>query len=448
MIALGGSIGTGIFLASGYSIALGGPGGAMIGYLLISIIVYFLMTSLGELSVYRPSSGSLCDYGYEYVSESFGFAMGYNYWLSWAITIAAEISAASLTMAYWFPHIHSLYFSILFFSIIVLFNIFSVRLYGELEYMMSFIKVAVIIVFIVLGFCVIFSKPDTVVHNFTIGDAPFHNGMMGFISVFLFAGYAFQGTELIGVASGEVKEPEKAIPRAVKMVFWRISLFYILSVFVVSALLPYSDPRLLNQNNVLTSPYTLLFSSYLGRYAGDCINFIILIALLSAANASLYSSSRVLWFLAQRNKKSSPIAKLSNQGVPTLALYITAFIGALAFMSSFIKNGQLFTILVTIASISCFVAWWGIAIIHYQFRTKYLKNKTDKLLYKAKFYPYSQLIAVSVISLIVIAQFITFDSSMSFLDKLAVYLGTLPFFVLYAWHKLFLNKKVNKNNKI
>src|SRR3989338_1626793 len=130
MIAIGGSIGTGIFLASGYSISIGGPGGALLAYSLMAIIVYFLMTSLAEMSVYKPSSGTFCEYSCLYVGESFGIAMGYNYWLHWAITIAAEISAASLIMSYWFPQVNGIIFSAFFFAIFLC-NFFSVRLFGE-----------------------------------------------------------------------------------------------------------------------------------------------------------------------------------------------------------------------------------------------------------------------------------------------------------------------------
>ncbi|MCX8514595.1 MAG: Lysine-specific permease [Pseudomonadota bacterium] len=438
MIALGGSIGTGIFLASGYSIATGGPGGALFSYILISIIVYFLMTSLGEMSVHCPSSGSLCDYGYQYVGESYGFAMGYNYWLSWAITVAAEISAASLIMAYWFPNVNSVIFSITFFILILLFNIFSVRLYGEVEYFMSFIKVAVIIVFIICGILIIISHPATVVTNFTSGDAPFHNGFLGIVTVFLFAGYSFQGTELIGVASGETKDPSVSIPKAVKLIFWRISLFYILSIFIISALFNYSDAKLLN-SQVLSSPYTLLFAKYIGRFAGDVINFIILIALLSAANASIYSSSRIMWFLGNRSK-NKVVSKLNKHGTPTNALLFTALFGCLAFLSSFIKNGILFTMLVNIASISCFVAWVGIAITHYKFRVKFVKQNNINLIYKAKFYPYAQVISIIVLFIIILSQFLTFTDTMTIYEKISIYAGVLPFIIFYLWHKIFYNK--------
>lgn len=442
MIALGGSIGTGIFLTSGYSISLGGPGGAVCGYIMMAVIVYFLMTSLGEMSVYRPSSGSFCDYSSQYVGKSFGFAMGYNYWLSWAITVAAEISAASLVVAYWFPHINHIIFSALFFFTILTVNLLAVNWYGESEYWLSFMKIALIIAFIIVGGISLFTKPALGAHNWSIGDAPFHRQWYGFFSAFLFIGYTFQGTELIGVASGETKNPDVAIPKSIKAVFWRLTLFYVISVIIISLIIPYTDKSLTYQNNVSMSPYTLVFRQYLSHYAGDVVNFIILVALLSAANASLYSSTRVLWYLSTQNKVTKSLTQISKRSVPLKALICTSLVGSLVFLSSFIGNGKFFTVIVNIASISCFVAWFGIALSHYRFRKDYLPKHggITILKFKAKFYPYAQIISMVALIFIIAAQFLIFDQSDTLLDKISVYLGVTPFLVLYLIHKIFYSK--------
>ena len=225
MIALGGAIGTGIFLASGYTVSIAGPGGALLAYFIMSIVVYFLMMSLGEMSTYEPHAGTFCKYSADYVSPSFGFAMSYNYWFNWAITLATEISAAVMFTQFWYPHESTLVLSALYFFGIFAVNIFSVNVYGEIEYALSFVKVAAVIVFIVLGLFLLGHTPQLIHQNWTMGDAPFHNGFGGFLAAFLFAGFAFQGTELVGVASGETKNPEKSIPSSIKLVFWRLCLF-------------------------------------------------------------------------------------------------------------------------------------------------------------------------------------------------------------------------------
>lgn len=439
MIAIGGSIGTGLFLASGYSISVGGPGGALFAYVLMSIIVYFLMTSLGELSTYKPSSGSFCDYTTLYVGKSFGFAMGYNYWLNWAITIAAEISAASLVMGYWFPTINGVWFSVVFFILIFLANIFSVRVYGELEYWMSFIKVAVIIVFIALGIFAVCHEPTFGVNRWTVGDAPFHKGWLGFITVFLFAGFSFQGTELVGVASGETKDPEITIPKSIKMVFWRLALFYILSIAIITLLINYSDPRLASQDNISMSPYTLIFQTYLSHHAGDFINFIILIALISAANASMYSSTRILWYLGHTGQTLDLFKLVTNKKVPLPALLATSAVGASVFISSFIGNGAFFSYIVQISSLAGFLAWFGIALSHYKFRKNHLdKLGGEKILkFKAKFYPFAQIFSMIIIAFVIIAQFITFGENYKFIDFIAVYSAIIVFVILYLGHKIY-----------
>ncbi len=449
MIAIGGSIGTGIFLASGYSIFVGGPGGALFAYGLMAVIVYFLMTSLGEMSTYKPSSGSFCDYSSLYVGKSFGFAMSYNYWFNWAITIAAEISAAALVMSYWFPHVNPVYFSVVIFAAVFIANVFSVKVYGEIEYWLSFVKVAVIIVFIILGGVTIFEQPHLGAGNWHIGDAPFHQGWYGFISVFLFAGFSFQGTELVGVASGETKDPEKSIPNSIRLVFWRLTLFYVLSIAVISLLLPFNDPNLANQNNITTSPYTLIFFKFAGHYAADAMNLIILVALVSAANASMYSSSRILWYMGQHGQTPAVFKKFNSKGVPIPALIVTALIGSLVFLSSFIGNGTFFNYIVQISSLCGFIAWFGIALSHFEFRRKYLAahGGIEVLKYRAKFYPWAQIISMVVIAFIVAAQFITLGEHYGILDFVMIYSSVILFALIYIGHKIYSNKATKEHKR-
>lgn len=443
MIAIGGSIGTGIFLASGYSIFIGGPGGALFAYMLMAVIVYFLMTSLGEMSTFKPSSGSFCDYSSQYVGKSFGFAMSYNYWLNWAITIAAEISAASLVMSYWFPHLNPIYFSLAFFIMIFIANLFSVKVYGEIEYWLSFLKVGVIIVFIVLGVFSIYHEPQFGIKNWVVEDAPFHSGWYGFIAVFLFAGFSFQGTELIGVASGETKNPEKSIPKSIRLVFWRLTLFYVLSIGVISLLLKFNDPQLASQNNIMASPYTLIFKQYAGVYAADAMNFVILVALVSASNASMYSASRILWYMGQHGQTPRVFKSFNSRGVPMPALIATALIGSLVFISSFIGNGTFFNYIVQVSSLCGFIAWFGIALSHYKFRKNYLPDLggVTILKYRAKFYPWAQVVSMIVILFIVIAQFITLDTNYKFIDLLMIYSSVILFGLIYFSHKLYVAKR-------
>ncbi|TGV26595.1 amino acid permease, partial [Mesorhizobium sp. M00.F.Ca.ET.186.01.1.1] len=210
MIAIGGSIGTGLFLASGSTIQSAGPGGALAAYGLICIMIYFLMTSLGEMATFLPVSGSFSSYASRFVDPALGFALGWNYWYNWAVTIAVEISAAALIMKFWLPESSSLLWSGLFLALLFALNFLSVKAFGEGEYWFALIKVIAIICFIAIGLMMIvgiMGGEAVGFKNFTVGDAPFHGGFMAMIGVFMVAGFSFQGTELVGVAAGESENP-------------------------------------------------------------------------------------------------------------------------------------------------------------------------------------------------------------------------------------------------
>jgi lysine-specific permease len=213
MIAIGGSIGTGLFVASGATISQAGPGGALFSYILIGLMVYFLMTSLGELAAYMPVSGSFATYGQQYVEEGFGFALGWNYWYNWAVTIAVDLVASQLVMTWWFPDTPGWIWSAVFLCVIFLLNYISVKGFGEAEYWFSLIKVTTVIIFIVVGVLMIVGifKGDQPAgwSNWQVGDAPFAGGLSAMIGVAMIVGFSFQGTELIGIAAGESEDPEK-----------------------------------------------------------------------------------------------------------------------------------------------------------------------------------------------------------------------------------------------
>ncbi|RYL95059.1 amino acid permease [Sporolactobacillus sp. THM7-4] len=409
MIALGGAIGTGLFLASGNAIYSAGPGGALLAYGIIGIMVYFLMTSLGELAAYMPTSGSFSTYATRFVDPSFGFALGWNYWYNWAITIASELSAATLIMKFWFPHSPSILWSGLFLLIIFLLNVLSVRGYGESEYWFSFIKVATVIIFIIVGLLMIFRIISGGVpgfHNFTIGDAPFHGGFLAAFGVFLAAGYSFQGTELLGVSAGESTNPEKNVPRAMKTIFWRILLFYILAIFVISMIIPYTDHNLSITDKVTVSPFTLVFQRAGLAVAASMMNAVILTAVLSAGNSGLYASTRILYALAREGKAPKFLAHVSRKGIPVWSLVITSAFGFLAFLASGFGDGVVYNWLLSASGMCGFIAWLGIAISHYRFRRAYVAQggQLKNLPYHAKWFPFGPLFAFAVCLIVVIGQ--------------------------------------------
>ena len=449
MISLGGTIGTGLFLASGASIAQAGPGGALVAYGLIGIMVFFLMTSLGEMAAFMPTSGSFSTYATKFVDPALGFALGWNYWYNWAITIAAEIAAVSLIMKYWFPNSSSAIWTVLFIAVVLSFNLLSVRAYGESEYWFSMIKVATVIIFIIVSFLMIFGilggNDPVGFENFFVGDAPFNGGFLAMFGIFLAAGFSFQGTELLGITAGETDDPGKNIPKAVRSVFWRILLFYIFAIGAIGLLIPYTDPRLLSED-IAVSPFTLVFDKLGIAFAASVMNAIILTAMLSSGNSGLYAASRMLWQLAVDGKAPKLFAKINKRGLPVYALLATVAVGCLAFLASFFGDGVVYMWLLNASGMSGFIAWVGIAISHYRFRKAYLAQGRDinALPYRAKLYPFGPLFALTVCIIVILGQNYTAftGGSIDWEGVLVSYIGLPLFGALWLGYKIKHKTKI------
>ena len=450
MIAIGGSIGTGLFVASGATIAEAGPGGALLSYALIGLMVYFLMTSLGELAAYMPVSGSFATYGARYVEPGFGFALGWNYWYNWAVTVAVDLVAAQLVMSYWFPDVSGWIWSGIFLTIIFLINYVSVKGFGEAEYWFSLIKVATVIIFIITGTLMIFGilnggealAQSKGWDNWFIGDAPFVGGLPAMIGVAMYVGFSFQGTELIGIAAGESEDPGKNIPSAVRKVFWRILLFYIFAILVISLIIPYNSPRLLSNSisDISVSPFTLVFENAGLAFAAALMNAVILTAVLSAGSSGMYASTRMLFALAREGKAPKIFAKLSANGVPRNALYATTLIAALCFLSYIFGENTVYLWLLNASGMTGFIAWLGIAISHYRFRKGYVaqgRNLND-LPYQSNFFPYGPIFAFGLCLIITLGQY--YDSfrqgNIVWGEFIATYIGIFIFLTIWAGYKL------------
>jgi len=458
MIAIGGSIGTGLFVASGATVSQAGPGGALLSYALIGIMVYFLMTSLGELAAFMPVSGSFSTYGSRYVEEGFGFALGWNYWYNWAVTIAVDLVASQLVMNYWFPDTPGWIWSALFLGLIFLLNYISVRGFGEAEYWFSLIKVVTVIIFIAVGVLMItgiMRGAETAGwHNWAIGDAPGAGGFASMIGVAMIVGFSFQGTELIGVAAGESENPGKNIPRAVRQVFWRILLFYILAILVISLIIPYTDPNLLRNEvgDISVSPFTLVFRNAGLLSAAAVMNAVILTAVLSAGNSGMYASTRMLFTLASEGKAPRIFAKLSKGGVPRNALYATTIVAALCFLSSMFGNQTVYLWLLNTSGMTGFIAWLGIAVSHYRFRRGYVLQGRDlkRLPYLSGFFPFGPVFAFVLCLIITLGQnYQAFlKDTIDWGGVAATYIGLPLFLIIWFGYKLSKGTKVVKYSEM
>lgn len=451
MIAIGGAIGTGLFVATGASVSTAGPGGAVVSYAIIGMAVFFIMNALGEMATYTPVPGAFETYSTKYVDESFGFTMGWNYWYCSAMTIAVELVAASILIKFWLPDSSSAVWSAICLVILIALNLFSAGVYGEAEFWFAGIKVVTIIIFLIVGILMIFGifNGDSVgFQNWTVGDAPFVGGGYAIFSILMVAGFSFIGVEATAVAAGECVNPDKTVPKAINNVFWRIMIFYIGGIVVVATLLPYTDPNLLSGSidNVAVSPFTLVFERAGLAIAASLMNAVILTSVLSCGNSTLYIASRLLYSMAKSGKAPRMFARVSKRGVPVYAVLGTAIISCLCFLSSFAGDSVVYTWLYNATGLTGFITWFGICVCHLRFRKAFKAQGKDmnSLLYKAKFYPFGTTIALIICAIVILGQgyYAITDSGIDWYGILVAYIG-LPIAVgLYIIHKIVRKTKL------
>jgi lysine-specific permease len=278
------------------------------------------------------------------------------------------------------------------------------------------VKVVTVIVFIVLGCLMIFgvlrggtpAGLRTAFANLTVGDAPFAGGVSAMIGVAMIAGFSFQGTELIGVAAGETADPARNIPRAMRQVFWRILLFYVLAIAVIGLLIPYTDPNLLKSDveSIGVSPFALVFRNAGLAFAAGVMNAVVLTAVLSAGNSGMYASTRMLYNLAREGRAPRCFARLSRNGVPLIALLATTAIGAMCFLTTIFKSQTTYLWLLNLSGMTGFIVWLGIAVSHYRFRKGFIAQGHDlaELPYRSGFFPWGPIFAFVLCMVITLGQ--------------------------------------------
>ncbi|KAI9311043.1 amino acid permease/ SLC12A domain-containing protein [Dichotomocladium elegans] len=441
MIALGGCIGTGLFLTSGQNIYSAGPAGALIAYCVVGCMVYCVMTCLGEMSTLIPVSGSFNHFASRFVDPALGFALGWNYWFS-AVTLATELSAAATIIDWWKPVMPSAAWCSIFLVLLLSINLVGVRLYGELEYWFALIKILTVIVFIIIGILVSSGALGGEVIGFKYWSDPgaFNNGGVGFLSVLLTAGFSFQGTEIVGISAGEAKNPIRTIPRAIRNTFWRIIFFYISTVFLLGVCLPGNDPKLANTDDSAgTASFTLVFEKAGIHVGAHIINAIVLTSVLSAGNSAIYTCSRTLLGLSHDGNAPAILARTNRYGAPYYAVLLSSVVGFGCVFVSIYSASAAFNWFLSITSITGFISWWGIAVVHIRFRRAYRHQGRDlkDLPYKAFFFPFCSIYAILICTFIIFGQGYeaftpTFDATLFVTD----YIGLVPAIVCYVTYKL------------
>ncbi|KAI9469948.1 MAG: amino acid permease/ SLC12A domain-containing protein [Benjaminiella poitrasii] len=451
MIALGGTIGTGLFMSSGKAIVAGGPGGALVGYAVLGILVFSVMMSLGEMAAYIPVAGSFSHFATRFADPTLGFTVGWVYWANWAVGVAVELTGVAIIMEYWIKTVNTVVWSVICLVILVAINVFSVKGYGEIEYWISFIKILVVVIFIIVGICVDTGAAGGVhygVSNFHLPGGAFPNGFLGVFNVFLTAAFSFNGVEIVGITAGESANPHKTVPAAVKQVFFRIVLFYILSILIIGLIIPYTDPNLLSGgNNVAVSPFTLVFQKAGAAWAADMMNAIILITMISAGNSGVYSSSRTLLSLATDGYAPRVFTRVNRWGIPIWSVLATCLVGCLAFLTSLFGSGIVFTWLTDLTSLAGLITWVSIAITHLRFRRGYLfqGRSLSALPYFAPFHPFGDIFVIVVGTIVIFGQgWKTFVAPISASNVISSYIGLILAVVLYVGRKIWKREKFVK----
>ncbi|MCO5598788.1 hypothetical protein L7F22_052887 [Adiantum nelumboides] len=393
MIAFGGSIGTGLFIGSGGVLSSGGPGWLLIDFILIGIMLYCVVMSLGEMAAVLPISGSFASYSTRFIDPAWGFAMGYNYWMQWFVVLPLELVAASIVLDFWpgSEKVTKGVYILIFILVITFINLFGVRGYGEWEFIASMIKIVTVVGFIILAIVIdCGGAPNGEYLGARTWHDPgaFNNGFKGFASVFVTAAFAFAGTELIGLAAAETSNPRKEIPKAAKQIIWRIMIFYILSLFLITLIVPYTDPRLTSGDSsydARASPFVIAIEIGQIKVLPSIMNAVILISVLSVGNSAVYGASRTLCGLAQANQAPKIFAYIDRQGRPLPAVILSLLMGCLAFVIYAAESSTVFNWLLALSGLSTIFSWGSLCACHIQFRRawKYNGHTLEELPWKS-----------------------------------------------------------------
>ncbi|MFL4394472.1 amino acid permease [Acinetobacter pittii] len=437
MIAIGGAIGTGLFMGSKFAISFAGPA-VIVSYAIGGLIAFAIMACLAEMTVQHPTSGSFGAYAEHYVSPLAGFLVRYCYWACIVLAVGTEITAVADYMKLWFPHVGS-WVWIAFFSLTLLVvNAYSVKAFGLVEYWFSTIKVFAIIVFILLAIGILTQSHGgtaQVVSNLTEHGGFFPHGFSGVWIGVIISIFSYLSIEMIAVAAGEAKDPERAVKKAFKSTAIRLILFYLLSLFLIVALVPWTT--LIGAE--ATSPFVMVMKIVGIPYADSILNFIVIVAALSAMNSMLYISTRMLFSLSRAGDAPKLFGHISHNGVPINALLLSAVGIGVASIVYTINPASAFPIMIALSMFGALFTWGSIFVTHMFFRRN-MARKGEQLKFKV---PASQLISllglIAILSITITTWFTNeFKSTLQFGVPLVVVL-TFFYYLKRSSAKLALN---------
>jgi GABA permease len=402
MIALGGIIGAGLFVGTGPILNEAGPA-TILTYLLTGTILILIMRMLGEMAVARPSVGSFSDYSRMALGNWAGFSVGWLYWYFWAIVVGFEATVAAGILEQYIPGIPPWLISLILILLLTATNLYSVGSYGEFEFWFAGIKVAAIIIFIVLAFLFIIGVlPGGGVGLSNLYDEGgfFPNGGLVMFSGVATVIFAFVGAEIVTIAAAESNEPERGIARATNQVIYRVLLFYVVSVFFLAAVVPWNTPF---TGEVLRSPFTIAFERMGIPFAPDIMNFVVLTAVLSVLNSSLYTTSRMLFALTRHNDAPQFLLNTTRRGVPIWAILAGTTFGYVSVLLYYFFPEQIFTWLINASGAIALFVYLLIAISELMTRRRLEREEPERLLLRMWLYPWLTYLSIAAIVAVLVA---------------------------------------------
>ena len=404
LIALGGSIGTGLFLGISQTIKLAGPS-VILGYALAGLIAFFMMRQLGEMVVEEPVSGSFSYFAYNFWSPFAGFMSGWNYWVLNVLVCMAELSAIGLYVQYWWPEIPTWISALGFFVLINTINLLHVKVFGETEFLFSMIKILAFIGMIGYGAWLLASGhggAHASISNLWALGGFFPNGISGLIMAMAIIMFSFGGIELVGIAAAETKNPTTTIPKAVNQIVYRVLLFYVLTIIVLLSLFPW------NQIAEGGSPFVLIFDSLGSQGVATVLNFVVLTAAISVYNGTSYGTSRMLLGLAEQGNAPQFLKKINQRGIPYAAILCSALVTLLCVVLNYIFPEKAFKLLMSLVVSAIVINWMMLALTHLKFKQRMLALQKSTL-FPTLIYPISNYICIVFMLGILVVMWLTPD---------------------------------------
>ena len=425
MMALGGVIGTGLFLSTAKTIHITGPS-LILSYLLCGMIIYIILRSLGEITVYDPIAGSFSEYANKYLGSYAGYIVGWSAWFEYSVVSMAELTAVSILFDYFHPTQHWL----LCLCILVIFttvNLLNIKIFGEIEFWLSFIKITAILSMLFFsGYLLLFKKAlNPEIMNYKNMNVFFAGGLHGFLVSLILVIFSFGGSEFVAIAGAETENPNVNIPLAIKGVIVKIILFYILTILMIILLYPFDK---LSTN---ISPFVDVFKKIGFSSASSIINLVAISAALSSLNTTIYSGTRLLYNLSINKHAPKLLSVLSKNSVPIYALLATSFFIALTVLINYLWPEKAFFYLMTITTSIMLLVWLIILLTQFKFRK--MINKNIKLSYPSILYPYANICVIII--LLCLAAIMTQLKDMMY----AIYI--IPFWILLLTIFYFITKK-------